>query len=94
MNKSVQEQMMDQIAPRKARLISEVGWQWMVGIANMLLILALFVLAVVKAPSSARSNNTRCLQQVSNEEHVSLEAFFQNPMEQDAMVQAMEVCAR
>ena len=56
--------------------------------------LALFVLAVVKAPSSGRSNNIRCLQQVSNEEHVSLEAFFQNPMEQDAMVQAMEVCAR
>ena len=49
---------------------------------------------LVKAPSSVRSNNTRCLQQVSNEEHVSLEAFFQNPMGQDAMVQAMEVCAR
>jgi len=51
-------------------------------------------LAVVKAPSSVRSNNTRCLQQVANEEHVSLEAFFQNPAAQDAMVQAMEVCSR
>ena len=94
MNRNVQKQMVGQMAPGKARFISEVGWQWVVGIANMLLILALFVLAVVKAPSSVRSNNTRCLQQVANEEHVSLEAFFQNSAEQDAMVQAMEVCSR
>jgi hypothetical protein len=70
------------------------GLQWVVGIANMLLILALFALAVTKAPSSVRSNNMRCLQQVANEEHVSLEAFFQNPADQDALVQAMNVCSR
>ncbi len=74
--------------------VSGAALQWVVGIANMLLILALFVLAVAKAPSSVRSNNMRCLQQVANEEHVSLEAFFQNPAEQDALVQAMNVCSR
>jgi hypothetical protein len=65
-----------------------------IGIATMLLILALFVFAVVKAPSSVRSNNSRCLQQVANDEHVAMEAFFQNPAEQDALVQAMSVCSR
>jgi hypothetical protein len=53
-----------------------------------------FALAVAKASSSVRSNNMRCLQQVANEEHTSLEAFFQNPAEQDALVQAMSVCSR
>jgi hypothetical protein len=67
---------------------------WVVGIANMLVILALFILAVVKAPSSVRANNARCLQQVANQEHVALEAFFQNPTEQDALAQTMAVCAR
>jgi len=52
------------------------------------------VLAVVKAPSSARSNNVRCLEQVANEEHESLKAFFQNPAGQDAMAQATELCSR
>lgn len=81
-------------ASRRGRFLSEAGWQWLIGIANMLLILAVFVLAVVKAPSSVKSNNMRCLQQVANEEHVSLEAFFQNPAGQDALVQAMGVCSR
>jgi hypothetical protein len=44
--------------------------------------------------NGVRSNNMRCLQQVANEEHASLEAFFQNPTEQDALVQAMNVCSR
>lgn len=94
MNGNIQEEIVSEIAPVKGRLISGAGRQWIVGIANMLLILALFALAVVKAPLSVKSNNTRCLQQVANEEHASLEAFFQNPAQQDALVQAMEVCAR
>lgn len=94
MNKAGKEQMADRVDMVKGVVISEVSWQWIVWIANMLLILALFVLAVVKAPSSARSNNVRCLQQVANEEHESLEALFQNPAGQDAMAQAMELCSR
>ena len=94
MNKDVQRPTVGEVAPEKGALISEVGWQWIVGVTNMLLILALFVLAVVKAPSSVRVNNMRCLQQIANEEHVSLEAFFQNPAQQDALVQAMNVCSR
>lgn len=73
---------------------SNEGWRWMVGIVNMLAILALFMLAVVKAPSSVRANNARCLRQIANEEHVTLEAFFQNPTEQDALAQAVAVCSR
>jgi hypothetical protein len=81
------------VAPSGKR-ISREALHWVVGIANMLAILALFILAVAKVPSGVRGNNARCLQQVANEEHVALEAFFQNPTEQDAMAQAMAVCAR
>ncbi|SDG80466.1 hypothetical protein SAMN05216466_105241 [Paraburkholderia phenazinium] len=94
MDGDMQRRLVSGGASRRGGLISEAGWQWMVGITNMLLILALFALAVVKAPSSAKSNNMRCLQQVANEEHASLEAFFQNPAQQDALVQAMRICSR
>jgi hypothetical protein len=94
MNADMQKQVVNGDASGWKGFGSGAGLQWVVGIADMLLILALFVLAVAKAPSSVRSNNMRCLQQVANEEHVSLEAFFQNPAEQDALVQAMNVCSR
>lgn len=94
MNSDMQKPLLSRDASGWKGFVSGAGMPWVVGIANMLLILALFVLAVAKAPSSARSNNMRCLQQVANEEHVSLEAFFQNPAEQDALVQAMNVCSR
>ncbi|MGF7130817.1 hypothetical protein P3T40_002298 [Paraburkholderia sp. EB58] len=94
MDTDMQKQVVNGDASGWKGFVSGAALQWAVGIANMLLILALFVLAVAKAPSSVRSNNMRCLQQVANEEHVSLEAFFQNPAEQDALVQAMNVCSR
>jgi hypothetical protein len=39
-------------------------------------------------------NNKLFPQQVANDEHASLEAFFQNPAEQDALAQAITVCTR
>lgn len=80
--------------PGCTKKASGEGWRWIVGVVNMLAILALFVLAVVKAPSSVRANNTRCLRQIATEEHVALEAFFQNPTEQDALAQAVAICSR
>jgi hypothetical protein len=94
MDSGMQKQVLNGDASGWRGFVSGAGLQWVVGIANMLLILGLFALAVAKAPSSVRSNNMRCLQQVANEEHTSLEAFFQNPAEQDALVQAMNVCSR
>lgn len=82
------------LAPIRRMGISAEALHWVVAIANMLVILTLFVLAVLKAPSSVRANNARCLQQIANEEHLALEAFFQNPVEQDALAQAEGVCAR
>ena len=92
---NVQKNRAGGVVPRERRRLMSAAWvQWVVGIANMLLILALFVLAVARAPSSTRSNNARCLQRVANEEHLSLEAFFQNPTEQDALAQAVAQCSR
>lgn len=82
------------LAPVRRKGISAEALHWVVAIVNMLVILVLFILAVVKAPSGVRANNARCLQQIANEEHVTLEAFFQNPTEQDALAQAVGVCAR
>ena len=68
--------------------------RWTIGIAIAVVAIALLVAAATNAPASIRANNNLCLQQVANDEHVSLEAFFQNPAQQDAFVQAITICSR
>jgi hypothetical protein len=80
-------------AQLRARKAEEKRY-WSVGIAVTLLLVGLFAAALYFAAPSARANTTLCLQQFANDEHVSLEAFFQNPAQQDAFVQAMTVCSR
>lgn len=70
------------------------GVRWTVGIAVALAAIGSFLAAVACAPASIRANNNLCLEQVANDEHATLEAFFQNPAEQDAFVQAITVCSR
>jgi TctA family transporter len=67
---------------------------WAVGIAITLVVLGLFAIAATFATSSVRANTTLCLKQAANDEHVSLEALFQNPAEQDAFVTAITACSR
>ena len=59
-----------------------------------LMTIVLLLTAVALAPAGIRANNAQCLRQVANDEHVSLEAFFQNPSQQDAFVQAVTLCSR
>lgn len=70
------------------------GVRWTAGIAVAAVAIAAFLVAVAYAPASIRANNKLCLQQIANDEHASFEAFFQNPAEQDAFVQAVTVCSR
>lgn len=76
------------------------GWEtgderhWTIGIAVTVAAVALVAAAVAAAPASVRANNSGCLEQLANDEHASLEAFFQNPAQQDALVQAITVCSR
>jgi len=70
------------------------GIRWAAGIAVAVAAIGAVVLAIACAPASIRANNNLCLQQVANDEHTTLEAFFQNPAEQDALVQAITICSR
>ncbi|MEW6340885.1 MAG: hypothetical protein AB1704_09405 [Pseudomonadota bacterium] len=79
---------------RLRALKAEEQRHWTVGIAITLVLLALLATALHFAASSANANVRLCLQQFANDEHVSLEAFFQNPAQQDAFVEAMSVCSR
>ena len=68
--------------------------QWAIGIAITVMVMALFFVAAAVAPASIQANNNVCLQRTENDEHISLEAFFQNPTQQDAFVQAVTLCSR
>ncbi|CAE6734424.1 hypothetical protein [Paraburkholderia aspalathi] len=65
-----------------------------IGIALCVLLCVLLGIAIACAPAAVRSNNERCLQALAEEQHVSVEDFFQNPAGQDALAQAVTQCAR
>lgn len=73
--------------------ITEDRFRWAVGIAITLMVIVFFLVAIAFAPASIRANNNLCIQQVANDEHVSLEALFQNPAQQDAFAQAVTFCS-
>lgn len=74
--------------------ISARGLRWALGATLGSVAVGLLVVAAIYAPDSTRANTRLCLEQIANEQHTSLEAFFQNPAQQDALAQAMTVCTR
>lgn len=62
--------------------------------AMTILGLPALLIALACSVSSGRANNERCLQAFANDEHRSLEAFFQDPALQDSLVQAIDQCSR
>lgn len=81
-------------AYRVPRSMSDSSRRWVAGISIAVLIISLFVVAVSCSTSSVRANDKLCLERVANDEHTAMEAFFQNPADQDALVQAITLCAR
>ncbi|WP_454805950.1 hypothetical protein [Paraburkholderia fungorum] len=66
---------------------------WIAGVCLTLLLITLFVIAGVCMRQEPRGVDGECLQRVTNGEHASLEAFFQNPVQRDAMAQAINACS-
>lgn len=79
---------------RRASWKSGDAARWTLGIVITVVAIGALLLAIVLAPASIRANNSLCLEQIANDEHINLEAFFQSPVEQDAFVQAVAVCSR
>lgn len=85
-------------AARMGTRVSSVHVRWsanrifggVIGIA----LCVLLGIAIACAPAAIRSNNERCLQALAEEQHVSVEDFFQNPAGQDALAQAVTQCTR
>jgi len=68
--------------------------RWVKGVVISLAILGTFVFAAARSISTRPALNELCLKQMAEEEHTTLEAFFQNPAAQDALVQAITACSR
>jgi len=75
-----------------------MGWKGssarVTGAAMVIVGLAALLVALACSVSSSRANNARCLQAFANDEHRSLEAFFQDPALQDSLVRAIDHCSR
>ncbi|CAB3695879.1 hypothetical protein LMG24238_03361 [Paraburkholderia sediminicola] len=85
-------------AIRKGARVSagHVRWpaNWIFGGVIGIALCVLLGIAIACAPAAVRSNNERCLQALAEEQHVSVEDFFQNPAGQDALAQAVTQCTR
>ncbi|MFM0075177.1 hypothetical protein PQQ86_28890 [Paraburkholderia sediminicola] len=73
-----------------------VRWSanWIFGGVMGVALCVLLGIAIACAPAAVRSNNERCLQALAEEQHVSVEDFFQNPAGQDALALAVTQCTR
>lgn len=58
------------------------------------LLLTLFFVAVSLVRLESRDVDQACLERTLGDEHALMEAAFQNPPEQGAIVQAMRACSR
>jgi len=89
---------MDNELRRTAVVEKRIGWRWSpvraASVASAILGLAALLVALACSVSSSRANNARCLQAFANDEHRSLDAFFQDPALQDPLVQAIDQCSR
>ncbi|SAL33640.1 hypothetical protein AWB69_03031 [Caballeronia udeis] len=57
------------------------------------LLMTILVIAGLYLAMTPRNVNQACFQQQMNDEHTLMEAFFQAPPEQDAVVEAMRACS-
>lgn len=75
-----------------------IAWRWspvrVASAATAILGLAALLIALACSVSSSRANNAQCLQAFANDEHRSLDAFFQDPALQDSLMQAIDQCSR
>ena len=89
---------MDNELRRMAVAEKRIGWRWSparaASVAVAILGLAALLVALTRSVSSNRANNARCIQAFANDEHRSLDAFFQDPALQDSLVQAIDQCSR
>jgi hypothetical protein len=80
------------VAEQRAR------WRWSSARAMsagfVILGLAAAVVVLSCSVSSSRANNAQCLQAFANDEHRTLDAFFQDPVLQDSLAQAIDHCSR
>lgn len=73
---------------------TRVSANWIFGAMFGVSLCILLGIAIACAPAAVRSNTERCLQALADEQHVSVEDFFQNPAKQDALALAAEQCTR
>ena len=89
---------MDNELRRMAVAEKRIGWRWSpvraASAAMAILGLAALLVALACSVSSIRANNAQCLQAFANDEHRSLDAFFQDPALQESLVRAIDQCSR
>jgi hypothetical protein len=66
---------------------------WITAIVVTWLLLTLAIIAGVCLWHASRDVDQACFQQRMNDEHTLMEAFFENPPEQNAVMQAKKNCS-
>jgi hypothetical protein len=68
--------------------------RWVAALTLTGLLMTVLVIAGLYVATTPRDVNQACFQQTMADEHTLLEAAFQTPPEQDAIVEAMRACSR
>jgi hypothetical protein len=79
------------------RTVIDEGKHWIIALAFELAVIATLAYIVVARANTlprAGAGDKACMTASANEEHASLEAFFQNPPGQDSLAQISIACSR
>jgi hypothetical protein len=78
-------------------IVTDNARRWAIAVAFAFAIVAMLVFIATSrdgAPPHTHDRAKACLEAAANDEHASLEAFFQNPAGQDALRQASIACSK
>jgi hypothetical protein len=94
MNSSSTQGCESQQASHRLDAISNDAKSLLLGLVFTGIVLAFAVMAMVWTASRPPLNAKDCAGRIANDEHTSFVAFFQDPTDQGALLQAIQDCAK
>ncbi|CAN7617719.1 hypothetical protein LJR230_004484 [Trinickia sp. LjRoot230] len=95
MNRSSQDRSGIACPTKPPSMSSAAAKHWALALFVALAAFALALVLLARAASVKRhAYDNACVQQMTNDEHASMEAFFQNPSGQDALLQVVVACSK
>ncbi|SMG58356.1 hypothetical protein [Paraburkholderia susongensis] len=96
MNPSSTQSCESRQAAQRRKALTDDATLWLVGLAITVVLIAALVGAIVSTTPTPRvpADSKNCPDNLANDEHASLVAFFQDPADQSVLLQSIRACSK